>query len=418
MRSSKTDYSRTNTSKQTIRYLCLLILPPSLSPSPYVTIKNMFELFISSSKIVKLIVFCCAQGKLYLSNIHTKDNEKVRIIPINVRIKRGKDKAGGINYRNIIHNTIAIVKFQLLVSLLIVYIYLRTRILREKSLMPVISIFVGAYDHLMPLLISRFLKMRTLILNWGSTLQLHGVKKVYIPIARIHYLFSDIIALQCPEQLKDLGLKKLNSQVIVWGIKPINTRIFKCIRPIHLRKYDVAYIGRLEPEKGILEFLRAVIKLLYDNPRLRILIVGEGYYSPLLKRLQQIVRNNIIYLPWLEQRQLASTLNDVKILVLPSQSEGLPSIITEALACGVIVIATSVGCLRRVILHGRNGYLISLRPRNKMINELINILKYILSLDIEILQDMSQYAYKSVSMYSEKYIKRTHIAILERKILG
>lgn len=51
------------------------------------------------------------------------------------------------------------------------------------------------------------------------------------------------------------------------------------------------------------------------------------------------------------------------MLVLPSAYESSALVITEALASGLPVIATPVGCARDVIVDGRNGFVVEREPR-------------------------------------------------------
>jgi glycosyltransferase involved in cell wall biosynthesis len=59
---------------------------------------------------------------------------------------------------------------------------------------------------------------------------------------------------------------------------------------------------------------------------------------------------------WLDNVELY--LNEMKLLVLPSFTEGLPNILLEAMACGTPVLATPVGAIQDIIKNGETGFLL------------------------------------------------------------
>lgn len=60
---------------------------------------------------------------------------------------------------------------------------------------------------------------------------------------------------------------------------------------------------------------------------------------------------------WISHDNLADYLNDTKLLVLPSYTEGLPNIMLEALACGTPVLATQVGTVPDYIKDSETGFI-------------------------------------------------------------
>jgi len=55
---------------------------------------------------------------------------------------------------------------------------------------------------------------------------------------------------------------------------------------------------------------------------------------------------------------LPNHLNELKLVVLPSYSEGLPNIMLESMACGTLVLATPVGAIPDIIKDGETGFII------------------------------------------------------------
>jgi glycosyltransferase involved in cell wall biosynthesis len=95
------------------------------------------------------------------------------------------------------------------------------------------------------------------------------------------------------------------------------------------------YVGRLSPEKGITE-------LLSNWPREESLdLVGAG---PLEERVRELCardRTRIRLLGLVERESLIAQLHKYEGLVLPSLwPEGLPTVVLEALACGVPIVAS------------------------------------------------------------------------------
>jgi glycosyltransferase involved in cell wall biosynthesis len=90
-----------------------------------------------------------------------------------------------------------------------------------------------------------------------------------------------------------------------------------------------------------------------------VLIGGDGELKESIEAsLQEQGVTARVELPgWISHDDLPSYLNQLRLLVLPSYTEGLPNIMLEAMACGTPVLATPVGAIPDVIIDGKTGFI-------------------------------------------------------------
>lgn len=117
----------------------------------------------------------------------------------------------------------------------------------------------------------------------------------------------------------------------------------------------ILYAGRLVPLKGLPRLLDAVAILERREPgRWQLALAGHG--SEELKLRGQVdalgLRDSTVFLGSLGPAEVARWMNGADLLCLPSETEGRPNAILEALSCGCPVVATPVGGIPEIVRPG------------------------------------------------------------------
>ncbi|KPJ69457.1 hypothetical protein AMJ44_03830 [candidate division WOR-1 bacterium DG_54_3] len=148
---------------------------------------------------------------------------------------------------------------------------------------------------------------------------------------------------------------------------------------LHIRGEDIVIgtIGRLSPEKGFEYLLLAIRDVLNVYPSVKVLIAGNGnekYRLYLQEKINELkLSSNIILTGFYED--VPQILNCMNIYSLPSLSEGFNRSLLEAMACGLPVIATSVGGNKEVVQDGANGLLVPSGNPMRLASAITELLK-------------------------------------------
>jgi glycosyltransferase involved in cell wall biosynthesis len=121
----------------------------------------------------------------------------------------------------------------------------------------------------------------------------------------------------------------------------------------------VLCVGRLEATKDPLLAMDAFGLLAAADERVRFVIAGAGSLaSAISARAAQLgLASRVRLLGVLARPDLARLMNAADVLLVASLSETGPTTVLEALACGLPVVAPTVGRIPRVVQNGRNGWI-------------------------------------------------------------
>jgi teichuronic acid biosynthesis glycosyltransferase TuaC len=216
-----------------------------------------------------------------------------------------------------------------------------------------------------------------------------------------------VIILNEPLRARAKRLRVNDSKIIAIpnGVETSSSNDANAIRKtmkIEQGSFVVGFIGRLYPVKGLIFLSEAIKEVLKVDNSVVFVFIGGGPLSGLLENLAQQFPKNCVFLGYVKEARRIIPCFDV--LVLPSLSEGLPTVLIEALASGVPSIATDIPENAAVIDNDKTGVLV--KPANTQA-----LTKAILSLRSK---DLSTMKSNCIEVAKERYGWDTIIGRIER----
>ena len=334
---------------------------------------------------------------IIISNNFPKDKKyknKIQKIDINTTLHQ-MDKIKPIWWTNIIQ----------FFKVLIIELKICRSLTKIKNDVDVVFFFMGGY-HLFPcILFGKILKKKVVVTAFGrgSLSYEKSLSKGFFSIERsllaimkllenANFSLSDLIITESESTVDFLKLQNYKQKIVTTGARFINTELFKIKKVLNERENLIGYIGRLEKVKGIMNFVTAIPLIYEQDNHIKFFIGGDGSLTKEIKT--ELIRNNLAskveIIGWIPHHKIPDYLNNLKLFVLPSYSEGLPTGILEAMACGTPTLAMSVGGIPDVIKDCETGFIMNDNSPKCIAENVLRSLKY------QNLDTLIQNAYKLV----------------------
>jgi glycosyltransferase involved in cell wall biosynthesis len=162
---------------------------------------------------------------------------------------------------------------------------------------------------------------------------------------------------------------------------------------------SVCFVGRLEPRKGIIEWIDAATRVAEEAPDVEFDIVGAGSFGlqcALVSRIPRTLRSRFRFHGPKPRAALSSVLAKARAAVVPSRWENFPNVCIEAMGSGLPVIATRLGGMVELLEDGRTGWLAPDTGVAGMVNGLADALRRCLATSPAELASMGRAAAEAV----------------------
>ena len=120
----------------------------------------------------------------------------------------------------------------------------------------------------------------------------------------------------------------------------------------------IGFVGWLFPIKGPMYLLNAMSKVWVEHPEVSLVFVGKGDLDVDLRSRVLDLRadDRVKFLGWRDDIETIMQVFD--LLALPSLNEGMGRVVVEAMAAGKPVVASNVGGIPDLVVHGQTGFLV------------------------------------------------------------
>jgi glycosyltransferase involved in cell wall biosynthesis len=290
---------------------------------------------------------------------------------------------------------------------------------REES----VVLFYGATSYVLPIAVARLCGKRVLVEPRGDvplTLRVTWERRMPAVLARAlagvvwlleraGFALAHGVVTYTPGMAEQLDLDPDAAGVYPTGARYVRTDEFDVQTPFEARERRVGFLGRLDEEKNVRE-LAAVAQELPND--VTFTFIGDGDLREWLETelAAEIEAGSVEMRGWVNHEDVPAELNRLRLLVLPSEpTEGLPTVILEALSCGTPVCASPVSGVPDVVVDGETGFHLDRTDPDYLRERLLSVL------DREDLPEMSTAGRKQIeSAYSFEAATERYRAILRR----
>lgn len=268
-------------------------------------------------------------------------------------------------------------------------------------------------EHMMHLANKEDILQKNMSLSWKyplyrGTLQLWQVKQSLLD-ANLVYLLN--------HQEKDFVVKKLkvkskDAYVFPNGIPNSFLNLpFKSQANAEEEIIQIAVVSTFIPRKGINYSVPALNNILKLHPQVKISFLGTecrecSSTEQVYARFYPTVRDRIKVFPRFQHEELPQLLEGHQIKLLASVSEGFGKALIEAMACGLVPVATSTPGPLDILTNGYDGIIVP--PRNSIAIE--QALKKLID-DRIFLEQLRRNAYNTAQKYSWSEIAKNRLSI-------
>ena len=140
----------------------------------------------------------------------------------------------------------------------------------------------------------------------------------------------------------------------------IRSNLLSLTKNVPIDEKWILFVGRLQKQKAPLRVIDTFIEYYRKDNAACLIIIGEGNLREAIESYVKKIKieNKVFLLGNMGQETLALFYRASDVLLLTSNFEGMPMCVLEALGCGLPVVSTNVGEVKRVVKNEFSGEIV------------------------------------------------------------
>lgn len=175
--------------------------------------------------------------------------------------------------------------------------------------------------------------------------------------------------------------------------------------------YDIIYIGNFVDEKDLPLWVDVIEKVKERKPKIKAIMLGDGIrLEDIILRIKNKGLEKNIELAG-RQADVYKYIQQSKILLMTSKTEGLPMVAVESMACGIPCVLPNVGDISDLIKNEENGITIDSRDPEDFAKKIVKLLN-----DDSQYTKLSSEALKSIKVMASSTTHKQLVKVWEEEL--
>lgn len=198
-------------------------------------------------------------------------------------------------------------------------------------------------------------------------------------VRRADYLIA--VSNELRDKMIKLGASPEKIDVIAVGVelsefRPEDKKECRKKLSLPLEGVILLFVGHLIDQKGVTYLIDSVNEALKKKSDFTLILVGDGSLKEgLIYKTERLgIKGHVHFAGARPPDEMPLWMNACDVFILPSESEGTPNVILEAIACGKPIIATNVGGIPDFVSN-ENGILVEPKSMLQLKDAILTLVK-------------------------------------------